>query len=80
MERTAARVIDAHKGIIMKKAVRYFLFVVCAVQFFFALAFFLQWPLATGHMALSWYHPAHLHLHFLYFRRGCRFNPVGNRF
>ena len=32
----------------MKKAVRYFLFVVCAAQFFFALAFFLQWPFATG--------------------------------
>lgn len=32
----------------MKKAVRYFLFLVCAVQLFFALAFFLQWPLAVN--------------------------------
>jgi hypothetical protein len=32
----------------MKKAVRYFLFIVCAVQLFLAIAFFLQWPLAVS--------------------------------
>ena len=32
----------------MAKAVRYFLFLVCVVQFFFAVAFFLQWPLAVN--------------------------------
>jgi len=32
----------------MTKAVRYFLFLICAVQFFFAIAFFLQWPIAIN--------------------------------
>lgn len=32
----------------MKNAVRYFLFLVCAVQFFLAIAFFLQWPFAVN--------------------------------
>ena len=32
----------------MTKAVRYFLFIICVVQFFFAVAFFLQWPLAVN--------------------------------
>jgi len=32
----------------MTKVVRYFLFFVCAVQIFFAIAFFLQWPLAIN--------------------------------
>lgn len=31
----------------MSKVVSYFLYFVCAVQFFFALAFFLQWPFAV---------------------------------
>jgi hypothetical protein len=32
----------------MIKGVRYFLFLVCAVQVFLAVAFFLQWPFATN--------------------------------
>ena len=32
----------------MTKGVRYFLFFVCAVQLFFAVAFFLQWPVAVN--------------------------------
>lgn len=32
----------------MTKVMRYFLFLVCGVQFFFAIAFFLQWPFATN--------------------------------
>jgi hypothetical protein len=33
---------------IKMKAMRYFLFLVCAVQLFFALAFFLQWPFVVN--------------------------------
>jgi hypothetical protein len=32
----------------MNKVVRYFLFLICAVQLFFAVAFFLQWPVAVN--------------------------------
>lgn len=32
----------------MSKAGRYFLLLICAVQLFFAVAFFFQWPLAIN--------------------------------
>jgi hypothetical protein len=65
------------KEIEMTKIMGYFLYFVCAAQFFFALVFFLQLPIAIDLWPFR-EQPPNVYLHFIHFRGGGGGNTMGS--
>ena len=61
----------------MTRFVRYLLLVVCAAQFFFAVAFFLQLPIAVNVWPYAGTDTPDVHLYFVDLCRRCCINAVG---